>query len=71
MLIPAASILVPLPSTNTAPGVGVALAALGLIERDGVLVILGLAIGFAWVTLLLFLGLEAAQLIKAWLEGLF
>ena len=44
LLIPTASILVPLPSTNTVPGIGVAIASLGLIERDGVLVILGLLI---------------------------
>ncbi len=70
LLVPTASILVPLPSTNTVPGIGVAIAALGLIERDGVLVILGLALGFAWVALLAFLGLEAASLIKDWLSAL-
>lgn len=69
LLIPTASILVPLPSTNTIPGIGVAIAALGLIERDGVLVILGLIIGFLWVGLLAFLGLEAASLIKAWVSS--
>lgn len=67
MLIPIASILTPLPSTNTVPGIGVAIAALGLIERDGVLVILGLLIGFVWVFLLIFLGAEAVQLIRGWL----
>lgn len=67
LLIPTASILVPLPSTNTIPGIGVAIASLGLIERDGVLVILGLLVGFIWVGLLLFLGLEAMQFIKDWL----
>lgn len=67
LLIPCASILVPLPSTNTIPGIGVAIASLGLIERDGVLVILGLVIGFVWVALLLFLGLEAATILKNWL----
>ncbi|CAK9039365.1 Uncharacterized protein slr1875 [Durusdinium trenchii] len=69
LLIPTASILVPLPSTNTIPGIGVAIAALGLIERDGLLVILGLTIGFLWVTLLLLLGAEAAELIKNWLTA--
>ncbi len=69
LLIPTASILVPLPSTNTIPGIGVAIAALGLIERDGLLVIAGLVIGFAWVGLLGFLGLEAASLIKDWIGG--
>ena len=69
MLVPIASILVPLPSTNTVPGIGVAIASLGLIERDGLLVILGLLIGFIWVALLVFFGLEAAHLIKDWISS--
>ncbi len=69
LLVPIASILVPLPSTNTVPGIGVAIVSLGLIERDGVLVIAGLVIGFAWVVLLLTLGFEAASLIKDWLTA--
>ncbi|GJL93881.1 MAG: hypothetical protein DHS20C05_02860 [Hyphococcus sp.] len=69
MLIPAASILVPLPSTNTLPGIGTAVTSLGLVERDGVLVILGLLIGLIWVGLLVFLGAEAIHLIKGWLLG--
>ncbi len=69
MLIPIASILTPLPLTNTVPGIGVAVAALGLIERDGVLVIGGLLIGFVWVFLLVFVGAESLQLAKAWLTG--
>lgn len=69
MLAPIASILVPLPSTNTAPGIGVAIAALGLIERDGVLVIGGLLFGLAWVALLLILGNEAVELIRGWLSA--
>ncbi|MEL7040977.1 MAG: exopolysaccharide biosynthesis protein [Pseudomonadota bacterium] len=48
-----ASILVPLPSTNTIPGIGVAIVAFGLMSRDGRLVILGLIIGSLWVTLLI------------------
>lgn len=67
MLLPIASILTPLPSTNTIPGIGVAVAALGLIERDGVLVMLGLLIGFMWVFLLIFLGVEAVSLLRGWL----
>ena len=47
-----ASILVPLPSTNTIPGIGVAITAFGLMSRDGRLVILGMLIGMAWVSLL-------------------
>jgi hypothetical protein len=69
MLIPIASILTPLPLTNTVPGIGVAVAALGLIERDGVLVVGGLLIGFIWVFLLVFVGAETLQLAKDWLTG--
>lgn len=69
LLVPTASILVPLPATNTIPGIGVAIASLGLIERDGLLVITGVLIGFIWVALLLFLGLEAATIIKEWLAA--
>lgn len=69
LLIPTASILVPLPSTNTVPGIGVAIASLGLIERDGFLVGLGLFIGLAWVVLLLLLGFEAANFIKEWMAA--
>ncbi|MEE2878191.1 MAG: exopolysaccharide biosynthesis protein [Pseudomonadota bacterium] len=47
-----ASILVPLPSTNTVPGIGVAIVAFGLMARDGILVLLGGLIGSAWITAL-------------------
>ncbi|MEM1040351.1 MAG: exopolysaccharide biosynthesis protein [Pseudomonadota bacterium] len=59
LLIPCASILVPLPLTNTVPGVGVAIAAGGLIERDGLLILMGLIIGLIWVAALI-IGGEAA-----------
>lgn len=52
LVIPCLSILVPLPLTNTVPGIGVALAAVGLIERDGLFVILGLITGLVWVAIL-------------------
>lgn len=65
LLAPCASILVPLPGTNTVPGIGVAIAALGLIERDGVLTCLGVLLGVVWVGLLLVFGLEAVSLLKA------
>ncbi|MEM6414647.1 MAG: exopolysaccharide biosynthesis protein [Pseudomonadota bacterium] len=71
LLVPCASILIPLPATNTTPGIGVAIAALGLIERDGRLVALGLFIGFAWIAFLLIFGLEAASILKEWLTARF
>lgn len=69
MLVPTVSIMIPLPGTNTVPGIGIAVISLGLIERDGALVILGLLIGVAWVALLLFFGLEAASTIKDWISA--
>ena len=69
-----ASILVPLPMTNTVPGFAVALAAFGLINRDGFLVIIGAILGFVWVSSLLILGptavLAAIHFGKDWLTGL-
>ncbi|MBA27780.1 exopolysaccharide biosynthesis protein [uncultured Hyphomonas sp.] len=45
-----ASILVPLPMTNTVPGFAVAIASFGLMQKDGLMVIAGLTIGTAWVS---------------------
>jgi len=47
-----ASILVPLPGTNTVPGFAVALASFGLMARDGLLILSGLVLGFAWISFL-------------------
>jgi hypothetical protein len=52
LIVPSLSILVPLPLTNTVPGIGVALAAIGLIERDALFVILGILGGLIWVAIL-------------------
>lgn len=66
LLIPCASILIPLPLTNTVPGIGVAIASIGLIERDGLVVGFGLFVGLVWVAVL-FIGGPAALL---WLIGM-
>lgn len=47
-----ASILVPLPLTNSAPGIAIVVASLGLITRDGILILLGLIWGTAWIVML-------------------
>ncbi|MEL7130346.1 MAG: exopolysaccharide biosynthesis protein [Pseudomonadota bacterium] len=49
-----ASILVPLPLTNTVPGIAVAIVAFGLLSRDGLLILGGLAIGTAWIAALVY-----------------
>ena len=68
LLIPTASILVPLPLTNTVPGIGVAIAAFGLIERDGLLILAGLLLGFTWIVLLILGGQMAVSAIIHWLQ---
>lgn len=63
LLVFCASILTPLPSTNTVPGIAVAITALGLLERDGLLVTGGLVLGTLWVGALLFAGATIVSLI--------
>ena len=53
LFVPCLSILMPLPLTNTVPGIGVAVASAGLIERDGLFVVAGVTIALAWVIALL------------------
>lgn len=61
-----ASILVPLPSTNTVPGIAVVIVAMGLLQRDGILVMLGALIGTAWIGTLIFAGATLVSLLRPW-----
>lgn len=70
LFIPCASIAIPLPLTNTVPGIGVTIGAVGLIEKDGLLTLLGLLIGLIWVALLVTVGVEGIQLLKDFVLGL-
>jgi hypothetical protein len=47
----AVGIMMPLPLTNFVPAIGVAVIALGLLEEDGVTVVIGLAIGAVGLSL--------------------
>ena len=61
LFIFSASILVPLPMTNTVPGMAVAITAFGLMQKDGLAVIGGILAGTFWVGALItgaFLGLN-------------
>lgn len=62
-----ASILVPLPGTNTVPGFAVVLVAMGLLQRDGILTLIGGLLGTAWIATLLLAGATLASLVKGWL----
>lgn len=74
-LIMALSICVPLPLTNTVPAMGICVMALGVIMRDGLAVLAGAIIGTLWVVLIFgmigFFGLEAIDIIKDFIKGLF
>ena len=50
--------MLPFPGTNSVPALGVGLVAFGLVQRDGLLVIIGLIIGIAWISLLLIGGVS-------------
>lgn len=64
-----ASVLVPLPLTNSAPGVAVVVASLGLITRDGILILLGLLWGAAWIAMLVIGGPALIYAIVEWLRA--
>lgn len=67
LVVFSASILVPLPGTNSVPGLAVVIVSMGLLQRDGILVILGTLLGTAWIATLLFAGATLASLIRGWL----
>lgn len=63
-LLLAISIAVPLPMTNFLPGVGILISALGLLGRDGLVMLLGFFIGsmgVAFTTAILILGVGAVR----------
>ncbi|MEO0486687.1 MAG: exopolysaccharide biosynthesis protein [Pseudomonadota bacterium] len=62
-----ASILVPLPLTNTVPGFAVVVVSMGLLQRDGILVLVGSLLGTAWIASLVFAGTSLVSLIRVWL----
>jgi len=74
LLIFSASIATPLPLTNTVPGIAVGIMALGFIERDGFLIIVGTILGTIWVTLLvgavILFGAAAEDVIREFISGL-
>jgi hypothetical protein len=61
-----ASILLPLPATNTVPGIAVVVVAMGLLQRDGVLILLGGVLGTTWIATLLLAGATLTTVIRRW-----
>ncbi|MCB2082185.1 MAG: exopolysaccharide biosynthesis protein [Hyphomicrobiales bacterium] len=63
-LILGISVALPFPLTNTIPSMGIIIIAVGLLERDGLAMLAGMAVGAAGITLAIlvyFLGLEAIK----------
>ena len=67
LLLFSASILTPLPATNTVPGIAVLLVSMGLLQRDGILVGFGCLVGAAWIAALLLAGATLATLLRGWI----
>lgn len=67
LVIFCATILFPFPLTNSVPAFAVAVVAFGLLQRDGILVILGGIIGVIWIGLLLYAGATLGTLVRGWL----
>lgn len=63
------TILVPLPATNTLPGIAVGIVSLGFIERDGALVIAGSILGIVWTFVLLSIAGGLVALISAFVNA--
>jgi hypothetical protein len=64
LVVFSASILVPLPGTNTVPGIAVVIVAMGLLQRDGLMVILGGVLGSAWIATLIVAGATLTSLLR-------
>ena len=67
LLVFSASILTPLPATNTVPGIAVLLVSMGLLQRDGVLVAGGSVLGMLWIAALVFAGATLVTLLRGWI----
>lgn len=66
LVVFSASILVPLPGTNSVPGVAVVIIAMGLLQRDGLLILLGMVTGTVWIGTLIFAGATLFGLLRGW-----
>jgi hypothetical protein len=69
-LIFSISILLPIPLGNIVPALGILLMSLGLLSKDGLVIIIGMivgCIGVAMATLVVLIGSEAIS----WISGLF
>ncbi len=67
-------ILIPMPLSNFIPGLGILVMSFGLLGRDGLAILVGMAIGLMGMAIsitALFLGVEALSYIKDWILKFF
>lgn len=66
---------IPLPLTNSVPGIGIGLIALGIGMRDGLAILAGAVVGLGWITMLtsvlLFFGPDALHAVKEAILSIF
>ncbi len=71
--IMAMSNALPVPLTNTVPCIGICLMSVGVVMRDGLAVLGGMALGLAWIAMLvvafIFFGIEGFVLVKEWIKS--
>jgi hypothetical protein len=68
-LVLAALITLPIPFGNAVPGIAVSVLALGMLERDGVIVALGLAIAVLGLVLATVASAGALDVLSHWWQG--
>lgn len=72
-MIMASSIYIPIPLTNTVPGMGMCAMAIGLVMRDGLALSIGAIVGTLWSLMvygiILFFGMEGVDMVKDFIKG--
>ena len=70
-LIFALSILIPLPFTNLVPALGILLMSLGLLSKDGIMIIFGIIVGSIGLTMTMVVMIYGGKAIEAIIDHVF
>ncbi len=65
MLIFSLTIAIPLPMTNLVPSLAMVFMGVGILSKDGLAILIGIAIGIWWILMLFFLGQELGEFIAS------
>ena len=74
VILLACSMALPIPGTNTAPAFAIFILGFGLLEKDGLIVLLGMAAGLVAIAIsatIIFFGYGALQFLKSYFKDLF